>query len=359
MPLIRAPFTAGDQFFLPEFPYLLPAYTHPASERIAKDCETWIREKMRFALPRGDEMDRLIEERASLWTCYVLPTALDNRLSILCKYTEYLSVFDNAMVDREKIGKDLNAAKDLFNRVVNILDNNTDTIDFEWGHTLHEIWTVMRPEFSDRQWDRFMVEVQRFLTGCIHEITSRVEDEVFDYDTYIKVRRDSVGMGMYFVLGEYGLGIDLSDHLENHEALHQIIDIALEHIMLTNDLFSFRAECVMDDYVNALSVLRVNGGLSLQDGVDELFTVVEEKRVAFMRARRAIENSPLGADSDVRSYLDALWHMMAGNLQWSYQTARYNGVGHKWNGLRHGVVTLHADRTEFGGDPYWSLADQR
>ncbi|GLY68966.1 terpene synthase family protein [Amycolatopsis taiwanensis] len=356
MPAIPAPFTAGDQFFLPEFPYLLPAYTHPASQRIARDCESWIRTKMRFALPDDGEIERLIEERASLWTCYVLPTAMEERLSTLCKYTEYLSVFDNAMVDREKIGKDVEAAKELFHRVVNILGNNAAGADFEWGRTLHELWTAMRPDFPDRQWDRFMAEVQRFLAGCIHEITSRSEEKVFDYDTYLQVRRDSVGMGMYFVLGEYGLGIDLTDHLKNHAALRDIIDIALEHIMLTNDLFSFRAECVMDDYVNALSVLRVNNGLSLQDGVDELFSVIEERRVAFMRARRAIEKSSLGEDPDVLSYLDALWHMMAGNLQWSYETARYNGVGHRWNGHRRGVVTLHADRTEFGDRPYWSLA---
>jgi hypothetical protein len=260
------------------------------------------------------------------------------------------------MVDREKIGKDVEAAKELFGRVVNILNDNAVGADFEWGRTLHELWTAMRPGFPDRQWDRFMAEVQRFLAGCVHEISSRSEELVFDYETYLRVRRDSVGMGMYFVLGEYGLGIDLTDHLKNHAELRDVIDIALEHIMLTNDLFSFRAECAMDDYVNALSVLRVNNGLSLQDGVDELFSVIEEKRVAFMRARRGIESGELGADPAVLSYVDALWHMMAGNLQWSYETSRYNGVGHRWNGRRHGVVTLHADRTEFGDRPYWSLA---
>lgn len=356
MSAIPAPFLPGDQFYLPEFPYLLPAYTHPASRRIASDCESWIREKMRFALPDDAAIERLIEERASLWTCYVLPTADADRLSTLCKYTEYLSVFDNAMVDRDKIGKDVAAAKELFDRVVNILDNTAAGADFEWGRTLHELWTTMRPGFPDRQWDRFLAEVRRFLAGCVHEITSRSQERVFDYDTYVQVRRDSVGMGMYLVLGEYGLGIDLTDQLRDHAELREIVDIALDHIMLTNDLFSFRAECTADDYVNALSVLRVNNGLSLQDGVDELFAVIEDKRVAFMRARRTIETGPLGVDKDIVSYVDALWHMMAGNLQWSYETSRYNGVGHRWNGNRHGVVTLHADRTEFGDKPYWTLA---
>jgi hypothetical protein len=47
---------------------------------------------------------------------------------------------------------------------------------------------------------------------------------------------------------------------------------------------------------------------------------------------------------------------MAGNLQWSYLTSRYNGIGHQWNGVTRGVVTLHPDRTVFSDDPYWTLS---
>jgi hypothetical protein len=355
MSAIPVPYRPGDQFYLPEFPYLLPARDHPASAEIARDCESWIRANMAFAMDDDGEMDRLLEERATLWTCYVLPTADTAKLANLCKYTEYLSVFDNAMVDRDKIGKDVGAAKELFDRVVNILGDKAVGPDFQWGQVLQDLWRDMKADFPERQWDRLMAEVRRFLAGCIHEITSRSDDMVFDYDTYIRIRRDSVGMGMYFVLGEYGLGIDLTDRLKNHDELRAVIDVALEHIMLTNDLFSFRAECAMDDYVNALAVLRVNNGLSLQDAVDDLVAVIEGKRVEFMRARRAIEQGELGEDPDIVSYLDALWHMMAGNLQWSYETSRYNGVGHQWNGRRSGIVTLHANHTEFGDRPYWSL----
>ncbi|SFP28068.1 hypothetical protein SAMN05421810_102118 [Amycolatopsis arida] len=353
---IPAAYTPGSTFYLPEFPYLLPARRHPASDRIRRSCETWVRANMRFAMADQAEMDALIEEGAALWTCYVLPTADEDRLLNLCRYTEYLSVFDNAMVDRTKIGKDPDAAKELFHRVVNILDDRAVGPDFEWGRVLGELWRDMRVGFPEPVWDRFMAEVRRFLSGCVAEITSRSDGMVFDYDTYLKVRRDSVGMGMYFVLGEYGLGIDLTEDLTRHGELREIVDIALEHIMLTNDLFSFRAECAMDDYVNALAVLRLSEGLELQDAVDRLFTVIEGRRTDFMAARRRLESGELGGRADVRAYLDALWHMMAGNLQWSYLTSRYNGIGHVWNNVRSGIVTLHADRTEFSDRPYWSLA---
>jgi Terpene synthase family 2, C-terminal metal binding len=347
-------FRPGAEFYLPEFPYLLPALCHPDTEAIRRESDGWVRTRMRFALDSDAAMDRLLEEGAALWTCYVLPTADPDRLRYMCRYTEYLSVFDNAMVDRTQIGKDLGAAKALFDRVVNILNDAPDAADFEWGRVLRTLWGPMREGCSDRLWNRFMGEVQRFLSGCVSEIASRAEDFVFDYDTYLKVRRDSVGMGMYFVLGEYGLGIDLTDEVADGP-LRELVDTALEHIMLTNDVFSFRAEAAMDDYVNAVAVLCLNEGMSLQDAIDRVFTVVEGKRVEFLARRAAIEATEWGRRPDIAAYLDALWHMMAGNLQWSYLTSRYNGVGHRWNGARSGVVTLHPDRTVFSDRPYRCL----
>jgi len=351
----RNPYRPGEEFYLPEFPYLLPAMNHPEAAQIHAESKQWVQRNMRFALDSDREMDELLEEGAALWTCLVLPTARRDRLRLLCDYTEYLSVFDNAMVDRARIGSDVEAAKALFARVVNILDDKAVGQDFEYGRVLQSIWRQMRPDLPDRQWDRFMYEVRRFLAGCVHEITSRAEDTVFDFDTYIKVRRDSVGMGMYFVLGEYGLGIDLSDRLEQHAELREIIDIALEHIMLTNDVFSFRNEASMDDYVNALAVLCLTEDMPLQSAVDRLFAIIEARRTAFMAARTAIEAGELGEDPEIRAYLDALWHMMAGNLAWSYLTSRYNGVGHAWNGVRAGIVTLYPDRTVYTDRPYHTL----
>ena len=348
-----APFyRPGTQFYLPELPYLLPALAHPQSELICKESESWIRDELRFALTDERETELLLEEGASLWTCLVLPTAEADRLRLMCKYTEYLSVFDNAMVDPAKIGGDPEAAKDLFRRIAGILNDAPDAVDFAWGRALQELWLPMRAGFTDAHWDRFMAEVRRFLSGCVSEIASRAQQSVFDYETYLRVRRDSVGMGMYFVLGEYGLGIDLTDRLAASRPLRDLIDLALEHIMLTNDLFSFRAEAAMNDYVNAVAVLCLSEGLPLQSAVDRVFMTIEQKRSAFLQLRTDIENSDLGTDPDVRAYLDAVWHMMAGNLQWSYLTSRYNGHGHTWNGARSGVVTLFDDRTVFSDAPY-------
>ncbi|WP_406187276.1 hypothetical protein [Streptomyces sp. NBC_01006] len=37
--------------------------------------------------------------------------------------------------------------------------------------------------------------------------------------------------------------------------------------------------------------------------------------------------------------------MIAGNLEWSHVSLRYNGPGHQWNGLTDATLVLTPDRT--------------
>jgi hypothetical protein len=167
----------------------------------------------------------------------------------------------------------------------------------------------------------------------------------------MSTRRDSVGGKMYFVLVEYGLLIDLAEDLPGPlpgaGALGELIGSTLDYLILTNDLFSFRAECAKDDYVNAVAAVIVQDALSLQGAIDKVCEVADEYEEDFLARREAILRSPLGRRSDVRAYVEVLGSMMSGNLRWSYLTPRYHGTGHVWNGATSGTVTLHPDRTIF------------
>ena len=46
----------------------------------------------------------------------------------------------------------------------------------------------------------------------------------------------------------------------------------------------------------------------------------------------------------MRAYIDGCYQFSAGNLRRSLETARYNGHGYAWNGLRAGIATLHPQR---------------
>ncbi|MFF3488901.1 hypothetical protein ACFYXC_37385 [Streptomyces sp. NPDC002701] len=92
------------------------------------------------------------------------------------------------------------------------------------------------------------------------------------------------------------------------------------------------------------SALTENGG-DLQAAVDRIAATIHRVESEFDHHATTLRAGLAGDDTGLRVYLDALEAMIAGNLEWSYLTPRYNGRGHRWNGLTEAAVVLAPDRT--------------
>lgn len=152
-----------------------------------------------------------------------------------------------------------------------------------------ETWRRIVSPMPPGQRERLAASVSCFLDGCFAEITSRAADRVLDYESYMCTRRNSVGGKMYFLLAEHGLQIDLTDdlpgHLPGNGPLGDLIATALDYLILTNDLFSFRAECIKNDFVNAVSAFIYQDGLGLQGAIDKLCDVIDTREREFLAKR--------------------------------------------------------------------------
>src|SRR5690606_17539433 len=197
----------------------------------------------------------------------VLPTAPYDFLVAASRYTEYLSILDNALVDKDRLGRDPAYAARMKAAIDVLFDGvHLDGVPFDgrgagspadeeltiWFKPLHECLATLRAYVSDTVWKSFHHEVERFFLGCVEEVRYRNSPEVYDFDAYLRMRRNSVGMGMYFALGE-ALAPPFPDEPLAEELRARMVGYALDHIALANDLFSFRAEADADDTVNAVA----------------------------------------------------------------------------------------------------------
>jgi len=57
-----------------------------------------------------------------------------------------------------------------------------------------------------------------------------------------------------------------------------------------------------------------------------------------------------GRTSGTGEYVAELGHALAGDLRRHYVTPRYNGVGHEWNGVTSGILTLTPELTIYEGE---------
>jgi hypothetical protein len=341
---------AGEYVLLPSFEHSLPAVQRSDADQVVADSQVWCRAGLADLLP-PDAFTTLLAEYASMWTCLVLPTAPQEFLVAAARYTEYLSILDNALVDKDRLGSDPLYAKELKD-VIDVLfrgDSLDDAGNEElaiWFKPLAECLATLRTYLPDAVWDSFHGEVERFFVGCVEEVFYRNSDTVYDFDTYLRMRRNSVGMGMYFALGEALAPPFDTEEVDGSAHRERMLGFALDHIALANDLFSFRAEADADDAVNAVATLILSEKLSVQEAFDRVGLEVARNEAEFRRTLHETITE-LGRDHPTSVYGGLLWHMMCGNVDWSYRTTRYNGEGHQWHGRYPQVVEFQHGSTRF------------
>jgi hypothetical protein len=349
---------AGTHVLLPSFEHYIPTLERSDNDQVVAESQSWCRQNLADLLP-PDALTTLLAERASLWTALVLPTAPYEFLVAAARYTEYLSILDNALVDKDRLGSDPVYAAELKSAIDTMfgheqLGRPANEELAIWFKPLDECLSTLHTYLTPEVWENFHREVERFFIGCVEEVQYRNSDTVYDFDTYLRMRRDSVGMGMYLALGEALAPPFAAEERDGSEYRTRLLAHALDHIALANDLFSFRAEADADDAVNAVATLMLSENLTVQASFDRVGFEVQRNEIDFRRALHECV-AALGPDHAVSVYGGLLWHMMCGNVDWSYRTTRYNGERHEWVGRYPQVVQLQKGSTLFTDKRYADL----
>lgn len=282
-------FEPGTQFQLPELARRIPVTCHPHVEDIRAESNRWVRSRLGFALPDPAAMDAFCACEYALWASLLFPTLAKDRTVDIADWTQYFFLFDNVCSGAGHLARRADGARELFSTIKAVMQDKASPTDNIYAVPFEEIWSRITSLMPPRQRERFAASVICFVDGCFSEVRSRAAGHIFDYDTYMATRRNSVGGKMYFVLVEYGLLIDLADDLPGPlpgmGVLGELIETTLDYLILTNDLFSFRAECAKNDYVNAVSAFVVQDNLSLQCAIDKVCEVADDHEREFLTQR--------------------------------------------------------------------------
>ncbi|MBT2207719.1 terpene synthase family protein [Actinomadura sp. NEAU-AAG7] len=339
-------FAPGTQFHLPELTRSIPVKIHPRAAECEAESEQWVRAMLGAALVTEQKMEEILEERGSHWACLGFPTATGRRMTPLCDLSQFLFAFDSDFTNRMGSRGELDRAKDTFTRIFGIMAGATPAPAMAYEIAFHDVWRRIAEVMNPPQRKRFVDACTAYLNAQLLEVAARERDEIFDFETYMEIHRDSIATRPYCVQIEYGLEIDLSEIIEE-PPLKLVHRHTSEHFVLVNDLFSFPLECAADDYVNAVAVFCAGDGMPLQAAINRLCALIDQAEANFIRARAELLASSLGGYPGLRAYVDALGLMMSGSLHWSYFTTRYHGPGFVWNGATSGLVTLYPDHVTF------------
>ncbi|MGW7441637.1 terpene synthase family protein [Streptomyces sp. NPDC054849] len=327
-------------FRMPLFPRFTPARRRPGLEVLEQRCAARLVTLLRDAYDSQEELETFLEHRTSLWNLLTYADAREDRIELVCAWIDVLFSIDDVFAQAPPSRVRQLGIHDL----PAVLDGRPPAVDTPFTRAFGQLrdWTL--PLASQRVWQRYARTLHEFLEAC-HAERDLVQDRAaLDLPTYEKYRNSSIG-ACCFPLLEFGLGIDLSDRLEKLPELRRLNMLVARHWIGVNDVFSYRKELYSGDTMNEIHLALAENGGDLQAAVDRIAATVHRAETEFDHLTTTLRAGAAGQDSGLRAYLDALEAMIAGNLEWSYLTPRYNGRGHHWNGLTDATVILSPDRT--------------
>jgi hypothetical protein len=309
---------------IPRLRCRLPVRLHPDHREIERRGVSWARATLPFASDL--QRDAFIDEQHCLWTCLLFPTGAAERVQDICDLTLLLFATDDAFVEHpDGAGAILDAARD-------VIRGGDGAADGLWGQPLHDVWTRLTRHMPPAQLRRVAGGMDALYRGAAAEVAMRRNDTVPSFEDYMRLRKESVGARIYLVLAEYAIGTDLTRIAGTSRALAALHDVASEHLILANDVFSFHKEDAAGDVINAVSVLRRRAGLSVERSLSRLRREIRLREWVFIRRRDAFLRSVDGRHDEVIRAVEALGFMLSGNVHWSHVTRRYQGTAASLDG---------------------------
>jgi hypothetical protein len=327
-------FIDGESFRLPELSARLPLLVHPRSPVAESVSGQWSRRHLVGLFGSERELDRYLQRRSCTWGIYLAPRVSFEILVLLLEWTETLFVVDDLALDHATAVRFIDCIQDVLDgRKADIRRTGPDTIALA---AVGDLWRRTAAALPPPLAARTKRSLWSYLEATRQEVPFRSDGSFPDLDAYLLGRTDSVAVRFFMNLVEGGMGLlmDEDAYAEAEQArLH-----GLEHIALVNDLMSFRSEHYVGDYMNVVGMLRATEGLTLQECVDRICPMINERETAFIEACMALRLTTVHRAMD--DYLCAWAWAIAGNQHWHHIANRYHGDHFQWNGLKSGTVTL-------------------
>ncbi|WP_320777001.1 terpene synthase family protein [Streptomyces sp. CRN 30] len=312
------------------------ARLHPAHAALTEAEDTWLAHAVPFT--GGPRRETFLARRIPRWVCWCYPTARPTALTSISRLYTLLSAF------ADPAAQEWEAHDDLL-RMLDGTGDDTSPYATAYKDARAELTGAMTAGLRRRHARAH----RRWAEALVMESSLRAGGHTVHPDVCFPLRRLCTGGETVLLPLEHGLGIDLTELMERDADLAGLWRVAGTHMVLVDDLFGLRGELRTGDGLNLLLSLMRHQGLTVQAAVDVLLRRVADADDEYTRACRTLRaryrHHGLGGDLD--RYLEAVGHLIAGNLAWHYESRHHHGPGHTWDGRPPVELVLHPDRTEF------------
>lgn len=308
----------------PELSYPFPPVINEHADEVHAETVEWARS---FSLISGESgYGRVRETNIGRLAGRFHPDAPREKLRLISDWYAWM-FFRDDLCDESEIGRrpHLVAAGDL--RYLDILRGGGDDERLEENSlclAMHDLRRRLLPLVPAALWmRRFARSVKEHFDSTLWESMNRARGATPNLQTYIRMRPITGGMHVDADFIEIATDIYLPTEVHGHRTVSALTRMSNNAVCWANDLISLPKELASGDVHNIVLVLQKERDLPLEEAMDAAIGMHDSEVSDFLDLADSLPGFGPAVDENVRRYVSVLRARMRGNLDWSFESARY------------------------------------
>ncbi|MDF5706103.1 MAG: terpene synthase family protein [Nostoc sp. S4] len=269
---------------------------------------------------------RFCKSKFFLLAASAYPDSNLEELKIANDWLSWVFIWDD-QCDLSELKKQPQVLKTFHQRYLEILNGaeitNQDTL---LSHALIDLRQRTLQRASMKWFKYFIRYLQDYFYGCVQEATNRAKGIVPDVDTYITIRRSSVGVYAVLALAEFCHQFMIPDVLRNHYLVKKLELITTDIIAWSNDIFSASREIASGDVHNLIYVLHYHKKISLEEAIEQVTKIHNEELNSLISIESFLPSLGEELDGYLTKYISVMHSWISGNIEWCFHSYRYHNL---------------------------------
>jgi len=247
----------------------------------------------------------------------------EQRLQLITDLTTWIFVEDDAC-DESAIGMNPDALRPQYDRYRRYLSGGLPLSRAPLDLGFHELSGRLARLAPDMEWHaRFSQTLNDYFASSIWEAENRQARAQPSTDQYTRMRRVTGGLPIYIDLVEFALGETLPLAVRRDPRVAELGLITNDVTCWHNDIFSFYKEQSAGDMHNLVSCLMQEYAVGPERAAELAAARCDHAVERFTELVQELLFGRAGVDPRLARYVQGLSAIIQGNVDWSYESARY------------------------------------
>jgi 5-epi-alpha-selinene synthase len=309
---------------LPDLYCPFPSQINQHVDVLEKHALEWV---LRFNLLKDELSYQRFRQAKFYWlAASAYPNCQLEELKIANDWLSWVFIWDD-QCDVSDLRTKPEVLKDFHKRFIEIL-YGAELVpdDIPPSHALSNLRQRILQRTTDQCFFNFVHSFEDYFDGCVQEAINREKGFIPDIDSYILLRRSSVGVKPALALVEICNQLEIPNFLREDNIFREITLKTINIIAWSNDIFSFAREMENGEVQNLVFLLHYQHQIPIEKAINLAKEVHDNEVLELLHLEAFLPHFEKDLDAEVAKYIAGLNTWISASLNWYYHSNRYDSL---------------------------------